>query len=241
MNMAASPRAKTHSALASPSRVALIDRIRSAADPLDAHQLSEQCNLHVTTVRFHLDALINAGLITSKSAPSRGRGRPRLLYSPVMHGDGGAHDGYEDLSWLLLRALSGESHAGPVTRAEAAGYEWAEDHLADAEASPAPGGHELESAAPKINAFFTELGFEPDMTAAPPQGDLEFTLHSCPFHDAAYEYPGIVCNIHLGLLRGALDRFGADGHPAHIEPWATPTVCRAQVTGTPEPAGPADS
>jgi len=188
VNIAASPLARTHSALASPSRVALIDRIRGSADPLDAHQLAEQCNLHVTTVRFHLDALINAGLITSRSAPSRGRGRPRLLYSPVMQSDGGAHDGYEDLTWLLLRALAGSAEApgsGPAARAEAAGYEWAADNLATTETSAVPAERELENAAPKINAFFTELGFEPDMTAAPPNEDLEFTLHSCPFLNAA--------------------------------------------------------
>lgn len=224
-HMAASSRARTHSALASPSRVALLDRIRSADVPLDAHRLAEECDLHVTTARFHLDALIGAGLITSRPAPSSGRGRPRLIYSPVAQARPEEEDPYIELSRLLLIALDADDGATAAERAEFAGYRWAEQNLNGS--APEHGPADLAAAAGKINALFTELGFEADHTAD--GNSAEITLNDCPFGAVAREKPGIVCRIHLGLLRGALDHLGVDGHTEEIEPWVTPTTCRAVI------------
>ncbi|QDQ98589.1 helix-turn-helix transcriptional regulator [Tomitella fengzijianii] len=227
--MAASSRARTHSALASPSRVALLDHIRGADEPLDAHRLAEECDLHVTTVRFHLDALIGAGLITSRPAPSNGRGRPRLMYSPVAQARPEEEDPYIELSRLLLIALDAEDGASAADRAEIAGYRWAEQSLNGSALDDGPAG--LGAAAGKINALFTELGFEADHTMDADEDSAEITLHECPFGAVAREKPAIVCRIHLGLLRGALDHLKVDHHTEEIEPWVTPTTCRAVIRG----------
>ncbi len=226
-HMAASSRAKTHSALASPSRVALLDHIRGADEPLDAHRLADECELHVTTVRFHLDALIGAGLITSRPAPSNGRGRPRLIYSPVAQARPEEEDPYIELSRLLLIALDAEDGATAAEKAEIAGYRWAEQSLNGS--APDDLRADLPTAAGKINALFTELGFEADYTTDDAARTAEITLNDCPFGAVAREKPGIVCRIHMGLLRGALDRLGVDGHTEEIEPWVTPTTCRAVI------------
>lgn len=232
--MVGTPRAKTHSALASPSRVTLIDHIRAADGPLDAHQLARECQLHVTTVRFHLDALMSAGLITSRTASSSGRGRPRLLYSPVSRMTPEEDDGYVTLARLLVRALTGAPDLDAAERAEIAGYDWAAATMT----GTVDGGsaHTLHEVADKINALFTELGFESDFTPAADTQDLDITLHSCPFGAVARENPDIVCRIHLGLLRGVLDRLGAGGHHSEVEPWVTPTACRARVSHAVETA-----
>ena len=47
------------------------------------------------------------------------------------------------------------------------------------------------------------------------------------FGAVAAEHPEVVCNIHLGLLRGALERLSGGGATAKITPWVTPTMCRA--------------
>ncbi|MGH3802296.1 MAG: LytTR family transcriptional regulator DNA-binding domain-containing protein [Pseudonocardiaceae bacterium] len=74
-------RARAHGALAATSRVKLLDTLRASAHPMDARELSAACGLHVSTVRFHLDVLSEAGLIRSRPESSRSRGRPRLLYT----------------------------------------------------------------------------------------------------------------------------------------------------------------
>jgi len=38
--------------------------LRDAPEPLDAHALADQLGLHLTTVRAHLDVLVDAELVT---------------------------------------------------------------------------------------------------------------------------------------------------------------------------------
>ena len=225
--MASTNRAKTHSALSSPSRVTLINELRTADGPVDAHHLAEICELHVTTVRFHLEALIAAGLVSATTAPSSGRGRPRLLYSAVSQM---AHEpegnSYLQLSRLMAQSWASDPSADPTDRAEKAGLEWAKSSIPERE----PGKRALGQVAAEVNALFTEIGFEPKLLET--AEGVEFELHACPFGVIAAEHPEIVCNIHLGLLRGTLERLTGDGYNAKITPWATPTMCRAAVRHT---------
>ena len=78
--------------LASPVRRRLLDALSHATatrhDPTDpvgltAADLAEHVGLHVTTVRFHLDQLVAAGLVEASFHRSGSAGRPRKLYAPV--------------------------------------------------------------------------------------------------------------------------------------------------------------
>src|SRR5699024_5090196 len=116
--MGSTERAKTHSALSSPSRVALLQELRAADGPVDAHQLAASCDLHVTTVRFHLTALVEAGLVDTDRAPAVGRGRPRLLYRPVSRFDTGqADDPYLQIARVLAEAWNQDLPGDPAERA----------------------------------------------------------------------------------------------------------------------------
>lgn len=222
--MAATNRAKTHSALSSPSRVALINELRTADGPVDAHQLAETCGLHVTTVRFHLEALITAGLVVSTTAPSSGRGRPRLLYSAVSQmSQTHEEDAYLQLSRLMAQSWASDFAGSPAERAEHAGREWAKSNISIRETGPRP----LSQVAAEVNALFTEIGFEPEMVDT--EDGVEFELHACPFGAIASEHPEIVCNIHLGLLRGTMERLTGVGYKAKITPWVTPSMCQAAI------------
>lgn len=222
--MAASSRAKTHSALSSPSRVALINELRTADGSVDAHQLSEVCGLHVTTVRFHLEALISAGLVGSTTAPSTGRGRPRLLYSAISQMSHASNeDAYLQLARLMAQSWANNTQGTPAERAELAGREWAKSSIPERE----PGERPLGQIASEVNALFTEIGFEPELQETP-EG-VEFELHACPFGAIAAEHPEIVCNIHLGLMRGVMERLAGVGASAKITPRATPSMCQAAM------------
>src|SRR4051794_15318332 len=87
------------SALASPPRRRLLELLRSAGEPQDAHQLAAATGLHVSTVRFHLDMLRQAGLVVARSQPRATAGRPRTVYSPLT-------SPVPDSSWTLLRLLA---------------------------------------------------------------------------------------------------------------------------------------
>jgi len=69
------------SALSAPSRRRLLALLHDSDAPCTASQLAQQAGLHVTTVRFHLDVLRQAGLVESRTQPRASIGRPRIVYS----------------------------------------------------------------------------------------------------------------------------------------------------------------
>ncbi|MFY9806761.1 MAG: helix-turn-helix domain-containing protein [Pseudonocardiaceae bacterium] len=219
-------RHRTHGALAVASRVRLLDALRASERPLDARELAAVCGLHVSTVRFHLDVLSEAGLVRSHSEPPRTRGRPRLLYAPASVGDTRAPKptGYQSLA-TILAAHWAETPAERVRRAEGAG--WAVAREQGFTPRPSPSLTAEESVA-QVSGLFAELGFEPEL--AREGQDLQIRLHACPFRAVAQEHPDVVCSMHLGLLRGALAELEAPVATSSLRPFVEPHLCVAQIT-----------
>jgi predicted ArsR family transcriptional regulator len=225
-NNRAGERTNTHGALAVASRLRLLDVLRASEDPLDVRELAAACGLHVTTVRFHLDVLADAGLVRSRAGQSGTRGRPRRLYSPASRAVApGAHTGYELLSALLARHWAGDRDER-AQRAEQAGWAW----TGQRELAPAPPAPTvtLDEAALHVNAVFAELGFDPELAH---DGDsLQIRLHACPFRAIAATHPEVVCSIHLGMLRRALADVEAPPTTVGLLPFVQPHLCLAQIT-----------
>src|SRR3954451_16494245 len=151
----AGERTQTHGALAVASRLRLLDALRASERPLDVRELAAACGLHITTVRFHLDVLADAGLVTSRTGQSGTRGRPRRLFLPASHTAGG-HTGYELLSAILAGHWAGDGEER-ARRAERAGWDWA------GQRELGPVVATLAEAAAHVNTVFAELGFDPDL------------------------------------------------------------------------------
>jgi predicted ArsR family transcriptional regulator len=228
MNGPATP----HRALAHRSRVRLLDLLRGAPDGLDLAELARRSDLHPNTVRVHLDKLVEAGLVAGEPVRRGGRGRPAIRYRAAPVPD---EDGYRLLSAMLASALSPGPDGGPSPAAEAAGRRWGRHLAASRSADPGatsagPTGPADEVApsptreAAAIRELFALLGFAPA-----PDGE-RLVLHDCPFRPLARQHPDVVCGLHLGLLRGALDAHGASGDDAWLDPFVTPTRCVAGLT-----------
>ena len=158
-NERAGERTRTHGALAVASRLRLLDALRVSDRPLDVRELAAACELHVTTVRFHLDVLTDAGLVTSRAGQSGTRGRPRRLYTPASRAvAAGGPIGYELLSGILA-AHWAEDRDDRAQQAEQAGWAWAGQR----EPRPAAAAATLAEAAVQVNAVFAELGFDPEL------------------------------------------------------------------------------
>ncbi|HJA62039.1 MAG TPA: hypothetical protein H9788_13210, partial [Candidatus Brevibacterium intestinavium] len=54
-------------------------------------------------------------------------------------------------------------------------------------------------------------------------------LTRCPLLEAAHEHPDIVCGVHLGLVRGALEVFGDPAAESELEPFSEPGACRLHL------------
>jgi predicted ArsR family transcriptional regulator len=73
--------------------------------------------------------------------------------------------------------------------------------------------------------LLADAGFAPEH---PARGGT-IRLLRCPFGSLARERRDIVCNVHLGLMRGALDELGAPYDGVRLEPFVEPSLCLAHV------------
>ncbi len=212
---------------------------------VDATELAEQLRLHVTTVRFHLDALCNQGAIERTRMTRAGVGRPRTGYMAVRD-----RLDYRNLAEILALEL-GDTADQRRRRAEAAGRRWAE-RIQVGSASDVDAGLDvsdrttpsetLEDRAAMVASVFARMGFGPELTpAATSTAGTQQTirLHACPVRDLARAHPEVGCALHRGLLQGLLTNATAtEGRAkkparsalhAELEPFVEPDLCLARV------------
>lgn len=220
-----------YAALASPARRQVLDTLTRSAVPLDAHAIAAELDLHVTTVRFHLEHLREALLVRRAVDPQKRRGRPRMLFTPV--GDPGRDRSVqEQLIDTLATAFAHRDDDGGRARAVEAGRSWARALGGGASGEGASGeGASGEGAsgagasgggeAALLDAL-EGLGFDPSRDG----GIVE--LRACPFRDAARRHPDVICAAHQGLV----DQFLAAGSPPGDEssrgrllPFVRPDLC----------------
>src|SRR5699024_8993743 len=79
-------------------------------------------------------------------------------------------------------------------------------------------------------------GFAPEPVGADASPSVEapterrsYRLTRCPLLEAAHEHPDIVCGVHLGLVRGALEVFGDHAAESELEPFSEPGACRLHL------------
>ena len=87
---------------------------------VDAAEIAARMGLHMTTVRFHLDALCSEGTVERTRITRAGVGRPRTGYLAVRE-----RLDYRSLAEILALEL-GDTADKRRRRAEAAGRRWAE-------------------------------------------------------------------------------------------------------------------
>lgn len=219
--------------------------VREHDGPVDAAELAERMGLHVTTVRFHLDALCEQGAITRTHIARAGVGRPRTGYITVQ-------DRLDYRSFAEILALElGTSAETRRRRAQRAGRRWADRIAAASPRKPAAtrdipdfvGAPRefLDRQATMTAQTFERMGFAPELTPAAksaarkPQRSIR--LHACPIRDLARAHPEVGCALHLGLLQGLLANAAAaeaktappPALQAGLEPFVEPELCIARV------------
>lgn len=199
-----------HAALASHTRRRVLDALAGSSDPLDAQAIASVLELHVSTVRFHLDQLEEARLVRRESGGDRRRGRPRVLYTAVLEAerDEGSR---EQLIEVLAGALAHSDVDQGRSSAISAGRAWARGLVAERSDSVDRRSGLLE--------VLDRLGFDPA-----PDGDV-VQLRGCPFRDAARRHPQVVCSVHLGLVQQLLDGDGDAPPDVRLLPFVQPNLC----------------
>ncbi len=219
-----------HRALASPVRRRLLERLRASPVALDVRALADSLELHPTTVRSHLRILEDADLVSSRAEDRDRVGRPRLLYRPTPDRTATSTppgDGYRLLAGMLASYLSATAESSEAA-GEDAGMEWGR-HLVK---GPAPFQTlEPTQAIDRVVHLLDEFGFAPELDRADTRTP-RVLLHRCPFLDVAREHQDVVCSLHLGLMRGALDTLGVQVEARDLRPFVEPDLCVADLQVT---------
>ena len=87
-----------------------------------------------------------------------------------------------------------------------------------------------EAAGPYLTVL-DNLGFAPEM-----QGERVVALRECPFREEARANPGVVCSVHLGLMRGIARGLSQNEDEVGLRPFVTPTLCLVDLPGSREDA-----
>jgi predicted ArsR family transcriptional regulator len=214
------------------SRARVLELLREADAPLGVQEVAERCGLHPNTARFHLDALVAAGLATRDRGPRRnpaagqlGRpGRPAIGYRAA---DGEVPAGerrYRLLAEMLASMIAGLL-PDPATTAEQAGREWG-SYLAQ---QPPPYRPPTAARAlDDLTALLADMGFDPEVAAQAARPRI--VLRECPFREVAGRHQAVVCSLHLGVIGGALTRMRAPLTVARLEPFGDPGGCLVHLT-----------
>lgn len=173
------------SALADPLRRSAYQAVAAADRPMGRDEVAEALGIGRTLAAFHLDKLVDAGLLEVSYARRSGRsgpgaGRPAKLYrrSAVEHEVSLPPREYRAAAELLAEAVE---RAG----ADATLYAVAREH-----------GRQVGAAGGGLLATLEKLGYEPELH------DASVLLRNCPFHQLANQFPPLVCGMNLALLEG---------------------------------------
>ncbi|MEO6123795.1 MAG: helix-turn-helix domain-containing protein [Ilumatobacteraceae bacterium] len=178
-------------ALGDPTRHEVFRYIADSAHFVDVAELAEHLGLHHNAIRQHLAKLLEAGLVVESTAPSVGRGRPRLRYAIDASADSrwGVAGPYERLSSMLTEII--RTRDSPVDVGRRAGRQGR------------PGPKDVADPVAGIAAQMAQYGFEPSVERSGDQAEI--TLEACPFETTALVDPTTVCGLHLGLALGSAD------------------------------------
>ena len=201
----------------SEQRLRVLEHVR-AHSPVRAADAATALDLHPNTVREHLDAVVGLGFVERSTAPALGRGRPATVYRVSAADPAVAVRDYKGLATVLAGHLARTS-PNPQRDARAAGVEWGHDIIDE----PGQSGHPRQS----VLEALARLGFAPDGHADTKGAHGGIALRRCPLLDAARRYPTVVCQVHLGIVEGMLERLGASGcQGLDLIPFAEPGACR---------------
>ena len=214
------------------SRARVLELLRDAGGTVTTAEVAERCGLHPNTARFHLDALVHAGLAARGHGPERGSptaGRPAVGYWAAGTGEPEAPAGerrYRLLAEMLASLVAGVAD-DPALAAEQAGREWG-SYLT--EQPPPYRPPSPDSALTELTGLLASMGFDPRVEPGRAPGATEVLLRACPFREVAKEYQKVICSLHLGVIRGALERMRAPQTADHLDVFPEPGVCRTRLT-----------
>ncbi|GHJ54103.1 ArsR family transcriptional regulator [Nonomuraea sp. TT08I-71] len=206
-------------ALVDRSRRALYDYVCRADHPVTREEAAEAHGMSRNLTAFHLDKLVESGLLrahygTPADQP-RGRGRTPKVYEAA--GDGVAitvpERRYELIAEILADAVADDPHDAPEAARRHARRRGQEI------------GARVRDSGGDLVAALAGLGFEPETR------DDHVLLGNCPFHVLATRQTALVCGLNHAFVAGLVDGAGRDDLLPRLAP--RPGACCVRLDGVP--------
>jgi predicted ArsR family transcriptional regulator len=203
-------------ALAEPTRRRLYDHVVRQTAPVSRDDAAAATDVPRATVAFHLDKLVDEGLLdvvferrTGRSGP--GAGRPSKLYRRAACDVAVSlpERRYDLAGGLLAAAMEEAQTSGDAPRTVLARQAFDRGRALGRSAREADAGSAGKDV---VLRALEQQGFEPRTD------DGAVTLANCPFHALATEHTDLVCGMNLQLLGGLLDGAGATDLTARLQP-----------------------
>lgn len=199
--------------LGDPVRHRFYRYVADASVPVGREEAAAALGVANHVARFHLDRLLEAGLLEAeyRRPPGRGgpgAGRPTKLYRPSSPEVVASVPPrrYDLVADVLTRAVADVLRDGtPLEEALSQAASTVGRALGTGSAGSAA------STARAVGAL-RSCGFDPT-----PDGDT-IVLGNCPFRALATFEPGLICGLNLMLIRGVLDGVGASIDTARLDP-----------------------
>ncbi|NES16006.1 MULTISPECIES: metalloregulator ArsR/SmtB family transcription factor [Micromonospora] len=209
------------------SRSRVLEVLRAAGEPVAVHDVAERSGLHRNTARFHLDGLVDAGLVEREAEDRSVPGRPRIVYRALVSDVPAGQRNYRLLAEMLTSVVA-DTLPEPDRAAVTAGEAWGR-YLVD---RPAPSQRiDAAEAVRRLSTVLADAGFAP----GPAEGATSpvIPLRHCPFREIAEQHREVVCSLHLGLMRGALAEMRAPLVADRLDPLVQPSLCLAHLDRAP--------
>jgi len=182
------------------TRLKIYEIVKSRPMGTTVREVAAEVGLHPNVARLHLAKLEKEALVTSRSLPSRSKGRPQRLYLP-----GAAvveisvpRRNYSLLSMMLLEMVDGDIDA--LDKVHRIGVEIGKRAARKSGQSP-------DGVGAAIVASLEDLGFEPTLLGKH-DDCFEIQTGNCIFKELVSINPGVVCRFHHAISEGIASELG---------------------------------
>jgi predicted ArsR family transcriptional regulator len=193
--------------------------LRAANAPMNIIAIADELDVHPNTVRFHLDTLVGTGRVEQVAADRRGPGRPALMFQAARRMDPGGPRRYRILAEILATGLAADE--GAEAKAQAAGRAWGRQLRPPAQSTETL---DVEESIEHLIDLLDDFGFAPERG-----GNEQVRLRHCPFLELAETHSAVICQVHLGIMQGALETWEAPVTVDRLEAFVEPDLCLAHL------------
>lgn len=217
--------------LGDPVRRSLYMYVASRSDPVSRDAAAEATRTTRENAAFHLDKLVEAGLLESSYRRLGGRtgpgaGRPSKLYQ---RSGRQLHVTFPTRRYELVAELLAQTLENPKARTPLASVAAVARNFGASVGAAARARSGRDTSLRKLTQVLEAQGFEP---IEAPRGVVR--LRNCPFHEVARSHPDLVCGMNLAFHEGIVDGAAARGVTATLDP--QPGRCCVTLSASAETA-----